>query len=446
MNDYSWGAVESRTREWLETQLRGGIRLGYARREGIYDRDGRPERVSRYHFQLLQRKIQILRLLDRLAFDTFVDVGSGFEDYPRLVRERYGAAAFYVDFNHHANLPFDGFPSARLDHAVTASLARLPFPDAAFDVVLCSEVLEHLVRPVEAIAELRRIARKAVIVTSLEAFAPRRLRRWWLHYRVDVTVPHVERNFLSWADLRLLFGADAHCEALLDSTTLPAPMTTPLPEQEAAYRRLRDRDALLDALVTAVRPADPFGHHRAGILAAIEVERGGALSTMRGDDDRALAAWVVDRTAAIERQRLDAMERYAFIAGTILRREPSLAPEALLPPLLALAAPPRHRAVSPALLAHLRCPDCRGRLAVDAAVVRCATCEAVFVVDCGVPVLCPSRPLGDTATERDLREHLGVGTTSERRRLRRLLRRLRRNERPAGRFRRAVWALAGSLR
>ena len=191
MNDYSWEAVESRTREWLETRFRNGVRLGFERREGIYDRDGQPRAVTSRHFHLLQRKIQILRLLDRFAFDSFVDVGSGFEDYPRLVRERYGAAAFYVDFSHHANLPFDGFPSDRLDRAVTASLARLPFPDAAFDVVLCSEVLEHLVRPVEAIAELRRIARKAVVVTSLEAFAPRRLGRWWLHYRVDVTVPHV---------------------------------------------------------------------------------------------------------------------------------------------------------------------------------------------------------------------------------------------------------------
>jgi len=48
------------------------------------------------------------------------------------------------------------------------------------------------VRPVEALAELLRVARKAVILTSLEARVPSRWQRRWLHYRTDVTLPHVE--------------------------------------------------------------------------------------------------------------------------------------------------------------------------------------------------------------------------------------------------------------
>ena len=38
----------------------------------------------------------------------------------------------------------------KLDHAVTMQLPALPFRDDAFDVVLCSEVFEHLVQPVAA--------------------------------------------------------------------------------------------------------------------------------------------------------------------------------------------------------------------------------------------------------------------------------------------------------
>src|SRR5262245_60503252 len=248
MADYSPLAVEQRTRAWLQERFREGIKLGYDRRAGVFEADGRPCRVTLYAFQLLQRKLKIFRLLDRLRFQSFIDVGAGFEDYPKLVRERYGAAAYYADFNHQANLPFDGFESDRLDHALTASLARLPFPDGAFDVVLCSEVLEHLVRPVEAIAELRRVARTAVIVTSLEALAPRALRRRWLHFRVDVTVPHVERNFFSMRELRALFGADAHYESLLDSITLPVSMTADPLTQEAAYARFQEVDPLAGAL------------------------------------------------------------------------------------------------------------------------------------------------------------------------------------------------------
>jgi SAM-dependent methyltransferase len=41
----------------------------------------------------------------------------------------------------------------------------LPYPDRAFDVVVATEVLEHLHDPSGAVRELLRVARKAVILT-----------------------------------------------------------------------------------------------------------------------------------------------------------------------------------------------------------------------------------------------------------------------------------------
>lgn len=41
----------------------------------------------------------------------------------------------------------------------------LPFPGAAFPCVCCSEVLEHLARPADAIAELVRVCSETLIVT-----------------------------------------------------------------------------------------------------------------------------------------------------------------------------------------------------------------------------------------------------------------------------------------
>lgn len=49
--------------------------------------------------------------------------------------------------------------SAGLDARVIDDAADLPFADGAFDLVLCAEVLEHLVHPLEAVAEIRRVLR-----------------------------------------------------------------------------------------------------------------------------------------------------------------------------------------------------------------------------------------------------------------------------------------------
>ncbi|HEX8387081.1 MAG TPA: class I SAM-dependent methyltransferase, partial [Rubricoccaceae bacterium] len=45
------------------------------------------------------------------------------------------------------------------------SVYALPYADRQFDLVLCSEVLEHLDRPEEALAELKRVARRHVLLS-----------------------------------------------------------------------------------------------------------------------------------------------------------------------------------------------------------------------------------------------------------------------------------------
>lgn len=64
-----------------------------------------------------------------------------------------GAVAFAQE--HHAG-------AARFQ---TGDVFALPFPDDAFDLVICSEVLEHLQEPAAALTELKRVARRHVLVT-----------------------------------------------------------------------------------------------------------------------------------------------------------------------------------------------------------------------------------------------------------------------------------------
>lgn len=54
--------------------------------------------------------------------------------------------------------------SAGTERYVAASAEALPFVDRAFDVVVCTHTLEHVQNLPVAIAELRRLARKKVIV------------------------------------------------------------------------------------------------------------------------------------------------------------------------------------------------------------------------------------------------------------------------------------------
>ncbi len=416
--DVARTAVETRTREWLRSAYERGM-AGIRTRERVFDADGRLRRMSRYDFQELQRKLRIFQWLDRLHFESFLDVGSGFDVFPQLVSLRYGVPAYYSDFVHTMNLPYGGDALGRLDHAVTMNLASLPFPDGAFDVVLASEVLEHLVRPVEAIAELLRVTRRVLVMTSLEALAVGRWQRALAHHRVDVNVPHVERNFLLIEEFLDLFGADLRHENLFYSADLPASPFAPDGEQEAAYGRLTDPAALAAALARATAVRD----HRTGAMGILLVKAKPGAVVEPPREDPGLAPWL--------------MERKAHLEATWLRLLAEMETADVLPA--------RDRPVADDLRARLRCPDCHAGLDGDANGLRCAGCRTTFAAEYGVPILYPTREpdprrAGDAAVEL-----LSAGDPARRRRLARLRRRLRRNERPAGAVRRLSWSLERRL-
>ncbi|MCA8965099.1 MAG: class I SAM-dependent methyltransferase [Planctomycetes bacterium] len=187
------------TRSWLESRFRRrspeGIYFAHMPVYGIGT-----EHAEGNHLGRLARLFRILRELDGLRFESFLDVG-GAEGYlAHLVRQLFGAAAFSADLSHEASLrarELFGLPSAAVD------CARLPFADGAFDVVVCSEVIEHVEHPVETVLELQRVARRAVILTTEEVHFDRQEIADYLFRRPGW--PHMERNLFHPDDLEVLF-------------------------------------------------------------------------------------------------------------------------------------------------------------------------------------------------------------------------------------------------
>jgi len=416
--------TEARTSSWIESSLRDqfGARVEAGQ---VFGADGRV-RVGRQRFGMLQRKVKLFRWLDRLRFESFLDAASGWEHYPHLVRQRYGAETYYSDLVHALMLPTDGPRFGKRDHAVTINLARLPFPDKAFDVVLCSEVFEHLVHPIESVSELMRITRKCLVLTTLEGLSPSRWHRALAHHRVDVRVPHVERNFLLEHELRALFGPAAHVEPLQFPHLMPASPFDPPGVQDARYAALDTRDALATALLRAAPETSTTTGF--GVLAVVPM--GDTRLAPEGPaSDAEIVEWVLREEAETERELASVVAAVAAVHGR--------------PELLAALETEQTRDVAASLRALVRCPDCRASLAQDDGALRCSTCDAVFPTQHGVPILYPSErvtPIGlDEALDR-------LGADEARRAvLRAVHARLRRNEPSPGLLRRGLWALERRL-
>jgi SAM-dependent methyltransferase len=343
---------------------------------------------------------------------------------PYLVQQRYGVPAYYSDVVHELTLPSDGLVYGKLDHAVTLRLPVLPFRDDAFDVVVCSEVLEHLVRPLESIAEMMRVSRRYVVLTSLESLSPTRWRRFLSHHRVDVRAPHVERNFLLREEFEAIFGPGAQHESLQYSVDAPGNDLDPLEQRERAYAALTERAALEAALVRSVARAD----HAPGSLGILVVHArpGAPIRPPAADADRQLAAWLIDEAVREERFAYEMLAvSEAFIRHAELRP----------------TEPRADRAVAAALADLLRCPDCRAAVTPTGSGVRCAACAQRFGGSWGVPVLYPSRSPGAEPTAEECLARLCGDDPARRRVVARVMDRLRRNEPPPGVVRRALWRL-----
>lgn len=119
------------------------------------------------------------RLAELPAGWSLLDAGAGAQPYrPDCAHLRYTSQDFaqYTGQPTAAGLHIPGFDASGVD--IVCDITAIPRPDAAFDAVLCTEVLEHVPDPVAALGELARLIRPGgrMILTapvfSLTHFAP----------------------------------------------------------------------------------------------------------------------------------------------------------------------------------------------------------------------------------------------------------------------------------
>jgi len=103
----------------------------------------------------------LLSCLDKLRFKSLLDVGCAEGFYPRLVRVRYGADTYGVEIS------VSGLRRMREYHrleGICGDAHALPIKTDAFDIVLCSNTIEHVTNPQQVISELMRVARKHLLI------------------------------------------------------------------------------------------------------------------------------------------------------------------------------------------------------------------------------------------------------------------------------------------
>jgi 2-polyprenyl-3-methyl-5-hydroxy-6-metoxy-1,4-benzoquinol methylase len=123
-----------------------------------------------------------LHELNLKPLDVVLDAGCGLGRHLRHLARMPGLKIFGIDKNAWAlretAKSLDAMPDAvSRDYLVSiADINRLPFADASFDCIICSEVLEHIPDHQQAIRELNRILKpQGILVVSVPRYFTERI-------------------------------------------------------------------------------------------------------------------------------------------------------------------------------------------------------------------------------------------------------------------------------
>lgn len=114
------------------------------------------------------REKQVVKLIQKHGHDQrYVDIGCG----TGLILRHLPAGSVGMDINpRHVAKAKKYAPSAEV---VLGDAENMPLPDQSFTTAICTEVIEHLVHPQKALAEINRILQPGgVVIGSTPALSP----------------------------------------------------------------------------------------------------------------------------------------------------------------------------------------------------------------------------------------------------------------------------------
>jgi ubiquinone/menaquinone biosynthesis C-methylase UbiE len=150
-----------KTKLWLDKRFRSydedGIYVAHQPIYGFLKGHCEPDVILRYIITF-----QIMKAFSHLKFNSVLDLGGaeGYKAY--IIRNLFNANVINSDLSEEACKR--GKEIYDVD-SVPADIHNLPFKNKEFDIVLCSETLEHVSNINKAIDELNRVAKKAIIIT-----------------------------------------------------------------------------------------------------------------------------------------------------------------------------------------------------------------------------------------------------------------------------------------
>lgn len=123
------------------------------------------EKIAPFRFGLAAR--EIIRSLGLTGDEKILEIGSGLGLLGEQIKKRIGANTFYVGID----LAFNPLAKSKEKRIlpVQANAIKLPFSNESFDVVISTDVLEHIPDAETAVKEIRRVLKlggKAFIVIA----------------------------------------------------------------------------------------------------------------------------------------------------------------------------------------------------------------------------------------------------------------------------------------